>query len=92
MGFGTAYRLTKNGGDNGVALWGWLFLMSLVALIPGLGIYLWTKYLDDTVDTAASVPTSPPKWLTDERQKSRDVRTKSGEKRSKQSSWRDNIY
>jgi len=44
MGFGTAYRLTKNGGDNGVALWGWLFVMGLVAAIPGLGIYLWIKY------------------------------------------------
>jgi len=47
MGFGTAYRLTKNGGDNGVALWGWLLLMSLAALIPGLGIYLWIKNKDE---------------------------------------------
>jgi len=44
MGYGSAYRLTKNGGDNGVALFGWLLLMSLAAAIPGLGIYLWHKY------------------------------------------------
>ncbi|MDR2736531.1 MAG: hypothetical protein LBB49_03095 [Gracilibacteraceae bacterium] len=42
--YGTAYRLTKRGGDNGVALFGWLFLLSLVAMIPGLGIYLWFRF------------------------------------------------
>ena len=47
FGYGTAYRLTKNGGDNGVALLGWLFVMSLAACIPGLGIYLWHKYRDE---------------------------------------------
>ena len=47
FGYGTAYRLTKSGGDNGVAMWGWLFLMSLAAIIPGLGIWLWIKYKDD---------------------------------------------
>ena len=46
LAYGTAYRLTKAGGDNGVALWGWLFVMTLAAIIPGLGIYLWFKYLD----------------------------------------------
>ena len=46
LGIGTAYRLTKNGGDNGVALWGWMFVMNLAALIPGLGIWLWHKYRD----------------------------------------------
>ncbi len=43
FGYGTAYRSTKNGGDNGVALFGWLIVYSLAALIPGLGIYLWYK-------------------------------------------------
>ena len=47
LGIGTAYRLTKNGGDNGVALWGWMLLMNFAALIPGLGIWLWVKYKDD---------------------------------------------
>jgi len=42
--YGTAYRLAKTGGDNGVSLYGWLLLMSLASLIPGLGIYLWSKY------------------------------------------------
>ena len=47
LGYGTAYRLTKQGGDNGVSLFGWMFLMSLAALIPGLGIWLWKKYRDE---------------------------------------------
>lgn len=47
LAMGTAYRLTKNGGDNGIALWGWLTLMGICALIPGLGIYLWFKYKED---------------------------------------------
>ena len=45
--YGTAYRRTKAGGDNGVALWGWLLVYGLAATIPGLGIYLWRKYRDD---------------------------------------------
>lgn len=44
MSYGTAYRLTKNGGDNGVALVGWLILMGFASMIPGLGIYLWIRY------------------------------------------------
>ena len=44
--YGTAYRLTKNGGDNGVSLFGWFILLELASLIPGLGIYLWYKYRD----------------------------------------------
>ena len=44
LSYGTAYRLTKRGSDNGVALWGWLFVLSLASLIPGLGFYLWYKY------------------------------------------------
>ena len=47
LSYGTAYRLTKRGGDNGLALFGWLYLMSLVALIPGLGFYMWSKYKDE---------------------------------------------
>lgn len=46
LAFGTAYRLTKNGGDNGVSLWGWLFVLGLASWIPGLGIYIWFKYKD----------------------------------------------
>lgn len=43
MGYGTAYRQTKKSGDNGVALFGWFWVYSLAAMIPGLGIYLWIK-------------------------------------------------
>ena len=46
LGYGTAYRLTKRGGDNGVALVGWLFVFSLASLIPGLGVYLWVRNRD----------------------------------------------
>ncbi len=42
--YGTAYRLTKNGGDNGISLFGWLIVFGAAALIPGLGIYLWLRY------------------------------------------------
>ena len=44
LSYGTAYRLAKTGGDNGVSLYGWLFVMNLASAIPGLGIYLWNKY------------------------------------------------
>jgi hypothetical protein len=39
--YGTAYRYTKNGGDDGVALYGWSMVFGLASLIPGLGFYLW---------------------------------------------------
>ena len=41
--YGTAYRYTKKGGDNGVALFGWMLVFMLASAIPGLGIYLWHK-------------------------------------------------
>ena len=44
MGYGTAYRKTRANGDNGVSLFGWMIVYcSLAALVPGLGIYLWSK-------------------------------------------------
>ena len=46
LGLGTAYRHTKRGGDNGFALFGWLFLFELAALVPGLGWYFWKKSFD----------------------------------------------
>jgi len=44
LSYGTAYRLTKNGGDNGISLFGWFFVLNLASLVPGLGIYLWFRY------------------------------------------------
>lgn len=41
--YGTAYRYTKKGGDNGIAFFGWFLAFSLASLVPGLGIYLWHK-------------------------------------------------
>lgn len=43
LGYGTAYRKTKANGDNGVSLFGWMIVYSLAAMVPGLGIYLWSK-------------------------------------------------
>ncbi len=43
MAIGTTYRKTKANGDNGVALYGWLLVYGLVALIPYLGIHFWRK-------------------------------------------------
>ena len=44
LGYGTAYRKTKANGDNGVSLFGWMILYcSIVPIVPGLGIYLWSK-------------------------------------------------
>ena len=44
LAYGTAYRVTKNGGDNGLSLFGWLFVFHLAANVPGLGIFLWYKH------------------------------------------------
>jgi len=41
--YGTAYRLAKTGGDNGVSLYGWLLVLGLASMVPGLGLYLWNK-------------------------------------------------
>jgi len=46
LGYGTAYRLTKAGGDNGVSLFGWFIIVNFAALVPGLGIWMWFKYKD----------------------------------------------
>jgi hypothetical protein len=43
MSYGTAYRLTKKGGDNGISLWGWMIVLNLASAVPGLGIFLWVK-------------------------------------------------
>ena len=44
LGYGTAYRLTKRGADNGVALFLWLLVTSIAAIVPGLGFYIWNKH------------------------------------------------
>lgn len=44
LSYGTIYRLTKNGGDNGVSLFGWTIVFGVVSMIPGLGVYLWIRY------------------------------------------------
>ena len=49
MSYGTAYRSTKAGGDNGVALFGWFIVYGLASLIPGLGIYFWKKLKNEEI-------------------------------------------
>ena len=46
LSYGTIYRLTKKGGDNGVALFGWFIVIGLASAVPGLGIYLYVKNRD----------------------------------------------
>lgn len=43
LGYGTAYRLAKRKGDNGVSLCAWMALLGFAAMVPGLGFYLWKK-------------------------------------------------
>jgi hypothetical protein len=43
MSYGTAYRLAKKGGDNGLSFLGWLWIIQLATVVPGLGIYLYIK-------------------------------------------------
>lgn len=44
LNYGTAYRLTRNGGDNGIALFGWFFALAFAGIVPGLCIWLWFKH------------------------------------------------
>ena len=43
LSYGTAYRHTKKGGDNGIALFGWMIVFGFASIVPGLGFYLWSK-------------------------------------------------
>ena len=43
LSYGTAYRWTKNGGDNGVVLFAWFFVLALASIVPGLALYFWLK-------------------------------------------------
>ncbi|MCL2574951.1 MAG: hypothetical protein FWE33_00825 [Defluviitaleaceae bacterium] len=46
LNYGTAYRLTRDNGNNGASLFAWMLLLSFAALIPGLCIFLWWKFRD----------------------------------------------
>lgn len=87
FGYGTAYRLTRDGGDNGVSLFGWLILMGLAALIPGLGFYLWHKSRDwDTGGTYHS-SREKPKFMTNDDYADYDNNELKGGN-SKKSNWK----
>jgi len=47
LAYGTAYRATKRGGDDGVSLFGWMLLFGVASLVPGLGIYFWYQYREE---------------------------------------------
>ena len=47
LGYGTAYRYTKSGGDDGFSLFGWMIATSFAAIIPGLGYYMWKTSLEN---------------------------------------------
>ncbi|MCL2361740.1 MAG: hypothetical protein FWC73_08015 [Defluviitaleaceae bacterium] len=80
LGYGTAYRLTRDGGDNGASLFGWLFAIGLAAIIPGLGFYLWNKYRDENNYTSIHYTGSKkPDWLSQE--------TTDMKKTTKKSNW-----
>jgi len=87
MGLGTAYRLTKSGGDNGIALWGWMLLMGIASVVPGLGIYLWLKYRDDEYPgrdvSHLNTATRRPTWMDQAGNNGPPPEGKD---------WRDNIY
>lgn len=59
LAFGTAYRRTKRGGDNGLVLFGWLMVYWLAALVPGLGAYLWFRSNGDADLQTQKVPKEP---------------------------------
>ena len=58
LAYGTAYRRTKRGGDSGVALFGWMLVYSIVAVIPFLGVYLWSRSKNQEQAANAAAETS----------------------------------
>ena len=53
LSYETAYRKTKERGDTGVSLFGWLVVYGFAAFVPFLGIYLWCRersVVDSNVD------------------------------------------
>lgn len=49
LAFGTAYRCTKYGSDNGVGLFIYLIGFGFAALIPGLGLHYYIKHLQPKI-------------------------------------------
>lgn len=58
LAYGTAYRRTKRGADSGVALFGWMLVYSIVAVIPFLGVYLWSRSKNQEQAANAAAETS----------------------------------
>ena len=46
LAYGTAFRLTRDGGGDGISLFGWMLVLGLASLVPGLGVYIWLKNRD----------------------------------------------
>lgn len=49
LAFGTAYRCTKYGSDNGVGLFIYLIGFGFAALVPGLGLHYYIKHLQPKI-------------------------------------------
>lgn len=45
LAYGTAYRCTKKGNDNGFGLFVYLIGFTFAALVPGLGLHYYIKHL-----------------------------------------------
>lgn len=56
LGFGTAYRCTKKGNDNGTGLFIYLIGFSFAALVPGLGLHYYIKHLQPKIIIQRQTP------------------------------------
>lgn len=63
LAFGTAYRCTKNGNDNGVGLFIYLLGFSFAALVPGLGLHYYIKHLPPKIIIQQNVQNVQPQVI-----------------------------
>lgn len=63
LAFGTAYRCTKSGNDNGVGLFIYLLGFSFAALVPGLGLHYYIKHLPPKIIIQQNVQNVQPQVI-----------------------------
>ena len=63
LAFGTAYRCTKNGNDNGVGLFIYLLGFIFAAIIPGLGLHYYIKHLPPKIIIKQNVQNVQPQVI-----------------------------
>lgn len=59
LSFGTAYRATKKGNDNGFGLFIYLIGFGVASVIPGLGLHYYIKHLPPKVQIIRQVVPQP---------------------------------